>query len=117
MWPFKKASKHSNNFTYSQIDITENFGDNLNLKSDEWIKTIPINTQINNPESMGLPPVGSSIEKVYDIASRLSTLRDQINNPEDGVYCPICHIANIELNKLQSPCPQCGRKLLKFGWN
>ena len=51
------------------------------------------------------------------VASKLSQVRESIPIPNDGVYCPICHIANIELAKLRTPCPKCGRALLKFGWD
>ncbi|HCC74088.1 MAG TPA: hypothetical protein DEP92_04765 [Candidatus Komeilibacteria bacterium] len=102
---------------YSQIDITENFSDNQNLNSDQWINTIPINTSVNKPETMGLPPVNAHIDQIYEIANNLSKLREQINNPTDGVYCPVCHIANIDIKKLHSPCPKCNRNLLKFGWD
>ena len=117
MWPFKKQNKIPNIFTYSQIDITEKFDDDQNLNNDQWIKTIPINTNMPNPESMGLPPINADAEKTYEIANKLSKLRETINSPRDGVYCPICHIANIDGNKLHTPCPQCNRSLLKFGWN
>lgn len=103
MWPFSKKNKKValSNLYYSQVDITEKFGDNLNLKPEEWIKTFPLNL----------------IEKVYKTAQKLSAIREQINIPTDGVYRPVCHIANIELSKLHKPCPRCGRKLLKFGWD
>ena len=51
------------------------------------------------------------------VASKLSQVRESIPIPNDGVYCPICHIANIELPKLRTPCPKYGRALLKFGWD
>ena len=65
---------------------------------------------------MGLPSVHASEEEVYEVASKLSLFRESIPIPNDGVYCPICHIANIDLAKLRTPCPKCGRALLKFGW-
>lgn len=102
---------------YSQIDITENFGDNLNLKPDQWTKTIPLNSKTADPESVGLPPKDADEEKAYDVASSMSKLRESAGVPTDGVYCPVCHIANTQLDKLHSPCPKCGRKLLKFGWD
>ena len=118
MWPFKKKQKEElQEILYSQIDITEKFDDNLNLNPDDWIQTIPINKTIDNPESMGLPPHNADHNEVYEIAARLSGLREQIPIPDDGVYCPICHIANIDIAKLHTPCPKCKRKLLKFGWD
>ena len=99
----------------TQLDITERFGDNLRLKREDWIQTIPLNTM--TPNEPGLPPLDASEETVYEFASRLSQVRESIPIPNDGVYCPICHIANIDISKLRTPCPKCGRALLKFGWD
>lgn len=121
MWPFNKnksANKlPSDKISYSQIDITENFGDNLNLKPEDWIKTVPLNATSPDPESVGLPSKNVGADEAYSIASSLSKLRESIEIPTDGVYCPICHIANTQLSKLHTPCPQCSRELLKFGWD
>lgn len=103
--------------SYSQLDITEGFGDNLKLSVDDWMSTTPLNSSHSNPESVGLPSPSADVEEVYEIACKLSRLRESIPIPSDGVYCPICHIANIELGKLRTPCPRCGRELLKFGWD
>ena len=102
--------------SYSQIDTTERFGDNLSMGPDDWLSTTPLNAQSPSPESMGLPPVGASPEETYRIADRLSRLRESVHIPDDGVYCPICHIANTQLSLLRKPCTKCGRELLKFGW-
>jgi hypothetical protein len=102
---------------YSQLDITEAFGDNLRLKPNEWIATTPLNARATNPESMGLPAINADSETVYAIATRMSAAREEFPGLNDGVYCPICHIANIDLKKLHTPCPKCSRKLLKFGWD
>ena len=122
MWPFNKIKSNEqkgdlNTFKYSQLDITERFDDNLNLGPEDWINTSPLNLNNPNPEASGLPPKNASPEKVYEIATSLSTLREQVSISNDGVYCPVCHIANIQLIKLHTPCPKCGRKLLKFGWD
>ncbi|WP_234083076.1 hypothetical protein [Azonexus sp. R2A61] len=123
MWPFKKKQTTQPealppaSISYSQVDTTERFGDNLGLAQDEWIATIPLNEMTQDPESMGLPSVGASADEVFRVASRLSQLRESIPIPTDGVYCAVCHIANIDIGKLRSPCPQCGRELLKFGWD
>ena len=122
MWPFKKKketlqSAPPQQFSYSQVDITERFGDNLSLTADDWISTAALNSTTPEPESMGLPALGSSDDEVYRVAERLSRMRESISIPSDGVYCPICHIANVTLAKLRSPCPKCGRELLKFGWD
>ena len=100
--------------SYSQLDITERFDDHLRLKPDDWIETVALNKSV--PNEKGLPPVGASADEVYAVADRLSTLRETITIPNDGVYCPVCHIANTQLAKLRTPCPKCGRGLLKFGW-
>lgn len=123
MWPFstsKSTSQPSNSppvYSYSQLDITESFDDHLKLGPEDWIKTSPINIGNPNPEKVGLPPVNFSDNAVYEIGSRASVLRDQIANLRDGVYCPVCHIANTQLNRLSTPCPQCKRALLRFGWD
>jgi hypothetical protein len=121
MWPFNKKPKTAaqtippGEISYSQLDITENFGDNLRLKPEDWIETLPLNKRV--PNGLGLPPVDASEEVVYEAASRLSRFRESIVLPNDGVYCPVCHIANIQLTRLHSPCPKCGRALLQFGWD
>jgi hypothetical protein len=122
MWPFKKKKEvpqplPPGQISYSQLDITERFGDNLSLTADDWISTSPLNSGVADPQSMGLPPVGASDDEVYPVAERLSRIRESVPIPNDGVYCPICHIANVELSRLRTPCPKCGRPLLKFGWD
>ena len=123
MWPFKKKQKEHVQFvppqeiSFSQADITERFGDHLTLGADDWIETTPLNATNPNPTAQGLPPVGASDEEVYRIADGMSRLRETIPIPNDGVYCPICHIANVTLARLRTPCPKCGRELLKFGWD
>lgn len=101
---------------FSQLDITERFDDNQRLAKDDWISTTPMNSTIPNPESLGLPSPDADIDEVYRVASEMSTLRESFPIPDDGVYCPICHIANRDIGKLRTPCPKCGRELLKFGW-
>lgn len=66
---------------------------------------------------MGLPPVGADADEVYEVAAKLSALRESFPVRDDGVYCPVCHVANVDLGRLQTPCPRCGRPLLKFGWD
>jgi hypothetical protein len=101
---------------YSQLDITERFDDHLTLDVDDWITTTPLNTSLPDPESSGLPSVDADNDEVYRIAVAMSELRESVPLPDDGVYCPICHIANIDLRRLRTSCPKCGRDLLKFGW-
>jgi hypothetical protein len=94
--------------SFSQVDITGPFGDDQRLGPDVWISTTPLNAMTKNPESMGLPPLGAGADEVYQVASKLSELRESIPIPNDGVYCPVCHIANVDLRRLRTPCPQCG---------
>lgn len=118
MWPFRKKQQAVvSAMMFSQVDVTEAFGDNEQLGPDDWIKTVPLNTSTADPVSMGLPPVGSGADEIHRVASKLSELRESIPIPNDGVYCPVCHIANVDLRRLRTPCPQCGRSLLKFGWD
>ena len=123
MWPFKRKQPAPaplgvpEQIHYTQLDITENFGDDTRLAPDDWVATQPLNATTPDPESSGLPPIGAPDEQVYAIASELSEIRESIPVPSDGVYCPVCHIANVDLGRLRTPCPKCGRPLLKFGWD
>jgi hypothetical protein len=125
MWPFKKKAEApeapqpvpANQISFSQVDTTERFGDNLSLAADEWITTSPLNAMVGDPQSAGLPPVGAGDDEVYRVAERLSRIRESMPLPDDGVYCPVCHIATVTLARLRTPCPKCGRELLKFGWD
>ena len=81
---------------FSQLDITERFDDNQSLAADDWIATTPLNATIEDPESAGLPSCDADLEELYRVASNLSELRESIPIPNDGVYCPICHIANVD---------------------
>lgn len=102
--------------SFSQLDITESFGDNERLKPDEWISTVPLNQTVSNGQSSGLPPTDATDDEIYAVAERMSRIRESILISGDGIYCPVCHIANTQLAKLRTPCPKCGRPLLKFGW-
>ncbi len=122
MRPFKKKTKpvemiSTGRISYSQLDITEAFNDNERLKAEDWVSTVPLNKMTSNGQASGLPSVDASDEEVYEVAARLSRLRQRISIPSDGVYCPICHIANTQLAKLRTPCPKCGRALLRYGWD
>ncbi len=118
VWPFRKKQKASaSSIMYSQVNITETFGDDQRLGPEEWIRTVPLNARAADPQSMGLPPAGAPADEVYRIASKLSELRESIPIPNDGVYCPVCHVANVNIDHLRTPCHQCGRPLLKFGWD
>lgn len=102
---------------FSQLDITEQFGDQNRLKKEEWIETVALNSKMPDPESRGLPSRSATSEEVYAMASQMSSIRERFVGSEDGVYCPVCHIANVDHAKLHAPCPKCGRKLLSFGWD
>lgn len=103
---------------FSQLDITDRFDDIERLGPTDWIATEPINLRIPNPEAAGLPSPSADPEVVYGIASKMSELREMFpaSTCADGVYCPVCHVANIDIKRLREPCPKCGRALLKFGW-
>ena len=122
MWPFKKKKPEvqmvpPQQLSFSQIDITERFGDHLSLGPEDWIEITPLNASIPDPQAQGLPPRGAGDDETYVAAERLSKLRESIPIPHDGVYCPVCHIANVTLARLRTPCPKCSRPLLKFGWD
>jgi hypothetical protein len=123
MWPFKKKNPKNTSIgsnqpiLFSQVDTTERFDDNVGLTSDDWIATIPLNTLIRDPELQGLPAVEADGDVVYQVATKLSRIRESIPIPNDGVYCPTCHIANVDIGKLGTPCPKCSKPLLKFGWD
>jgi hypothetical protein len=119
MWPFKKKQPRAAEppIYFSQLDITETFDDNQRLTPDDWIPTTALNSTMDDPQSMGLPPATAGADDLYRVAAELSAIRESIPGLDDGVYCPICHIANVDLAKLRTPCPQCGRELLTFGWD
>lgn len=120
IWPFSRKQVEAapeQPLQFSQVDSTERFGDDKRLGPDDWIQTFALNTRVPNPERMGLPPKGADAETVYRIASKMSELRERIRVPNDGVYCPVCHVANVQIARLRKPCPKCGRGLLKFGWD
>jgi hypothetical protein len=130
MWPFKKKITPRANppqpaetqwiapaeISFSQCDVTETFGDDQRLGPDDWISTTPINQMIPAGSAPGLPALDATDDEVYAVAERMSQFREQVQVPNDGVYCPICHLANTQLENLRTPCPKCQRPLLKFGW-
>ena len=111
------ASLDPSSIRYSQVDITESFGDNLKLTPDQWIETSPLNKMTPNPEKQGLPAINATPDEIYIVAAAMSQMREQVPIPSDGVYCPVCNRANVDILKLHKPCPKCGRPLLKFGWD
>ena len=113
----KKSPQGIEQAGFSQADITDGFGDNLRLAPDKWVATIPLNKNVPEPQRRGLPAIKATADDVYQIASRMSEARESLPLPNDGVYCPVCHIANNQLSRLRTPCPKCGRPLLKFGWD
>lgn len=78
MWPFNKKANATpqtmppGEISFSQVDITESFGDNLRLKPEDWITTVPLNK--TTPNGRGLPPVDASGESVYEFASGFPSL-------------------------------------------
>jgi hypothetical protein len=102
--------------SYSQVDITEIFDDHLRLSPQEWVATAPLSSMVDRPELQGLPSKKATPEEVYEVAQKLSAIRETFSIENDGVYCPVCHIANTDLGRLKTPCPKCNRELLMFGW-
>ena len=119
-WPFKKKKKveylDPQEVNFTQVDITETFDDHLALSRDDWIDTLPLNSFTSGPPG-NLPLSDASDDEVYRIASELSRIRETFDLPDDGVYCPVCHIANVDRSSLRTPCPKCDRPLLAFGWS
>jgi hypothetical protein len=105
------------NISFTQLDIPKDFGVNERLGPEEWAPTVPLNATTPFPGSRGLPPLIAKAEEIHAFARRLSRQRVAIADPSDGVYCPVCHIANTQLSKLHTPCPKCHRALLRFGWD
>ena len=119
-WPFKKKEKVEmidiSTLNYSQVDFTEYFDQNLTLSPDVWVPTVPMNEMLGHDNNGNLPALGSSDHEIYRVALGLSEIREQFQVPDDGVYCPVCHIANVDIAKLGKECPKCARPLLAFGW-
>lgn len=117
-WPFKKKEDvefiDPAELNYTQVDITEVFDQHLSLSKDEWVETTPVNRMISGKSN--LPPIDASDDEVFRIASELSAIREEFQVLDDGVYCPVCHIANTDIANLRKPCPKCTRPLLAFGW-
>jgi hypothetical protein len=101
---------------FTQLDITEEFGVPPGASRDDWIETSPINTQAGAEGVRGLPPLTADNDEVYAAAVELSAIREEVGVEGDGVYCPTCHIANVDFARLHEPCPRCSRGLLAFGW-
>lgn len=119
-WPFKKKAKveyvDPDTLNYTQLDISEHFDEHLALSTDEWVTTIPINRWIGHDNNGNLPDLNANDHEIYRIAASLSEIRQDFHPLGDGVYCPVCHIANIDFEKLGKECPKCFRPLLAFGW-
>jgi hypothetical protein len=119
-WPFKKKAKieqvDPSTLNYTQVDITEYFDQNLSLSKDEWVPTIPINVMLGHDNHGNLPAMNAGDHEIYRIAMSLSEIREEFQVADDGVYCPVCHLANIDIGNLGKECPKCARPLLAFGW-
>ena len=102
---------------FTQLDITDDFGPPAGASRDTWIDTVAINTRTDAGGKSGLPPADATEDEVYEAAPRMSAIREEIGVEGDGVYCPACHIANIDYARLGEPCPRCSRGLLAFGWD
>lgn len=113
----KVAKVDPKELRFSQLDITEQFGDRNRLTKEEWAVTVALNSKMPDPVARGLPSHTAAPDEVYAAAEKLSAIRERFVGLGDGVYCPVCHIANVDPAKLHTPCPKCGRKLLRFGWD
>jgi len=88
MWPFTKKKQpvtptgNPQQILFSQLDTTPQFGDNTSLTVNDWIRTTALNTLVEKPETMGLPPAGTGEEATYNVADRLSRLRELMNIPK-----------------------------------
>ena len=120
-WPFKRKPKieylNTKDLNFTQVDFTEYFDQNLSLAPDEWVPTIPMNRYLGHDNNGNLPSMDASEHEIYRIALGLSEIREQFRVPGDGVYCPVCHIANVDISNLGKECPKCSRPLLAFGWS
>ncbi|MEQ1643384.1 MAG: hypothetical protein ABL959_08095 [Pyrinomonadaceae bacterium] len=120
-WPFKKKEKveivDPSTLSYTQVDITREFDQNLSLTNEDWVDTMPINEFLGNDNNGNIPALGAIDHEIYRVALSLSEIREEFHVPGDGVYCPICHLANTDITKLGEACPKCERPLLAFGWN
>lgn len=121
MWPFKKKHKPLTidpmQISYTQVDITERFDDKELAGGSNWIETTPLYKGVEGSASSGLPRGNTSDDEIYRIAEGMSSIRESFQGLGDGVYCPICHIANSDYSQLRTPCRRCGRPLLAFGWD
>lgn len=120
MWPFKKKHKPLTidpmQISYTQVDITERFDDRERAGGSNWIETTPLSNNNEGGTTSGLPSGDATDDKIYHIAQGMSAMRESFGGLDDGVYCPICHIANANYSQIGTPCPRCGRLLLAFGW-
>lgn len=102
---------------YTQVDSTEYFDQNLSLTPDEWVPTMPMNKMLGHDNNGNLPALDAGDHEIYRVALSLSEIRERFRVPDDGVYCPVCHIANVDITHLGKECPKCSRPLLAFGWS
>jgi hypothetical protein len=69
---------HANSeIRFTQLDITETFGDNLRLTEDDWVETSPLNERVPDPASKGLPPRGA------DDATTVCHSRANVTDPRE----------------------------------
>ena len=104
-------------FLFTVVDIVETVSEGSGFGKDDWVATTPIIKVLGVDHKKGLPSSDVPDGEIYAIAVGLSEIREEFQIATDGVYCPICHIANIDRQRLRTPCPKCGRELLLFDWN
>ena len=119
LWPFKKKVEtvYPSTLNFTQLDMTETCGPPQTAGPDDWVKTSPILASLKKEVVTNLPPLDSLSGVIYERAAELSSIREEFDDLGDGAYCPICHIANVDGDKVAQPCPKCSRPLLAFGWN
>ena len=97
MWPFNKKHKVSaavapQQISFSQVDITDGFGDNLLLGPDQWVDTVPLNVSVPDPARVVTWPVAITI------------LRTAVNSSANR-FVPSDQIPVGVLNRAAAPVP------------
>jgi hypothetical protein len=73
-WPFNKKENIEQvdpaTLNYTQVDITENFDDDLSFTDDDWIKTMHLNNFLGNDNQGNLPALGASTPGVWLVVGK-----------------------------------------------
>lgn len=107
----------------TQLDMPRDVTEQLRIQSEDWVPCVPIRGKNTAYIYDQLPTTDLTDEETYTLAKQLSDVWNERISKSDhplqkigGVYCPVCHIASIDLDKLGLPCPKCKRELLRFNW-